>query len=153
RRRRAADRRDVAAEERVSLARDRWIRVFVPAGVAPARRRIQRASRAYGFRRSGTHGPLVSGSRRRRRGRTSASAQTYLSDLQRLHDRSAPGTGVGLLSARRFLQGASRLGTVEIAEGNTVGFGDVMKRVLISAVLLCAQAAGTGIDTTREHDR
>src|SRR5262249_39045538 len=100
RRRRAPDRRDGASQARVPADGDRRIRVQLPPGLAAARRAAQRPSRPHRFRRPRTHGALVSRAARGRARRPPAPAQAHLPHLQRLHHRSAPRPGVGLLSPR-----------------------------------------------------
>ena len=76
RRRRAADRRDRAAEEGVPVAGDRRLGLHLPAGVAAARRAARRPPRHDRLRRARAHGAVVSrpaGRRARRAGRCSAS--------------------------------------------------------------------------------
>ena len=70
----------------------------LPAGLAAARRAVQRPARADAIRRPRAPGAFVSRSARRRAERPAAEAQIDLPHVQRLHDRATPGPRFRLLS-------------------------------------------------------
>src|SRR5439155_3041627 len=76
----------------------------LPPGVAARGGPARRAPRPGGLRGPGTGRAVLSGAARGRAGGRAAAPQGPLPDVQRLHERAAPGTPLRLLPARSVLR-------------------------------------------------
>ena len=97
-------------QETVPGNADRRFRLHLSSGVSPECRRVCRGARRGGFRRHRAHGALLSGDVRGFAGREDFEPLQNLPDFRGLHECAQKRDDLRLLSARQFLQTASRGG-------------------------------------------